>query len=188
MAFMIARITGKVLELGQSSVIVDLNGIGYEVVVPQNLLIGIKEGETKTFHIAENIKEDEYTLFGFDSADSRQMYYKLTSVNGVGPKAAISILSAHRYGEVAQAILEDNVGLFSSVSGIGKKTAQRIILELKGKLVEVEKDNIGQEDQAFQALVSLGYSAKDAQAALKDIDTSLPTQERIKLGLKGVKK
>jgi Holliday junction DNA helicase RuvA len=185
---MIARITGKVLEANQNSVTVEVNGIGYEVVVPQNLLSGINLGETKTFHIAENIKEDEYTLFGFDSPDSKQMYYKLTSVNGVGPKAAIAILSAHQYGDIAQAILEDNVGLFSSVSGIGKKTAQRIILELKGKLVEVKKENLSQEDQAFQALVSLGYSAKDAQTALKDIDPNLPTQDRIKLGLKGVKK
>jgi Holliday junction DNA helicase RuvA len=188
MAFMIARITGKVLEIDQSSVIVDVNGIGYEIIVPQNILHGTKAGETQTFHIAENIKEDEYTLFGFDSLDSRQMYYKLTSVNGVGPKAAIAILSAHQYGDVAKAILEDNVGLFSSVSGIGKKTAQRIILELKGKLVEVKKENLSQDDQAFQALVSLGYSSKDAQTALKDIDPSLPTQDRIKLGLKGVKK
>ncbi|NDA63308.1 MAG: Holliday junction branch migration protein RuvA [Chitinophagia bacterium] len=185
---MIARIKGEVAEKLDTSVVVEINGIGYEIVVPQNMLLSIKEGQAATFYIAENIKEDEYTLFGFASADSRQMYYKLTSVNGVGPKAAISILSAHEYRAVQQAILDDNVGLFSSISGIGKKTAQRIILELKGKLVEVKNDSVNEEDQAYQALVSLGYSAKDAQMALKDVDPSLSTQDRIKLGLKGVKK
>ena len=184
---MIARLAGKVAEKQDNSVIVDINGIGYELVVPQNILHSIKVGESTTFYVAENIKEDEYTLFGFDSTDSRQMYYKLTSVNGVGPKAAIAILSAHKHTEVAKAIMDDNVGLFSSVSGIGKKTAQRIILELKGKLVEAQKDTVDQQDQAFQALVSLGYSPKDANLALKGVDPSLPTQDRIKLGLKGVK-
>ena len=116
------------------------------------------------------------------------MYYKLTSVNGVGPKAAISILSAHEHGEVQDAILNDDIHLFSCISGIGKKTAQRIILELKGKLVESSNDSEPADDQAFQALVSLGYSAKDAKLALKNVDKNLPTQERIKLGLKGVGK
>ena len=185
---MIARIKGEVAEKLDTSVVVEINGIGYEIVVPQNLLLSIKEGQAVTFYIAENIKEDEYTLFGFASADSRQMYYKLISVNGVGPKAAISILSAHEYAAVQQAILDDNIGLFSSVSGIGKKTAQRIILELKGKLVDIKNDSASDEDQAYMALVSLGYSAKDAQMALKDVDPGLSTQERIKLGLKGVKK
>ena len=185
---MIAKITGEVSEVGSSSVILDIAGIGYELVIPYSLLLEIKPGDSKAFYVAENIKEDEYTLFGFESLASRQMYYRLTSVNGVGPKAAMAILSAHSHDDVQGAIMNDDVHLFSSVSGIGKKTAQRIILELKGKLVESGNEAGGEEDQAFQALVSLGYSAKDAKAALKDVDRSLPTQERIKQGLKGVAK
>jgi len=185
---MIARLTGEIIEVNSDSVTLDINGVGYEVALPKNLINGIKNGDTVSFHIAENIKEDEYTLFGFDSAESRHTYYKLTSVSGVGPKAAMAILSAHNYGEVQDAILKDDLHLFSSVSGIGKKTAQRIILELKGKLVDAESQDTQDDDQAFQALVSLGYSAKDAHAALKDVDSSLPLQERIKLGLKGVGK
>lgn len=184
---MIARLTGKVVEIIGGTAIVDISGIGYEVVVPQNFLNTINLGSVTTFYIAESIKEDDYTLFGLPSTEARNMYYKLTSVNGVGPKAAISILSAHDHSDVQNAILKDDLHLFSSVSGIGKKTAQRIILELKGKLVETEP-NESHDDQAFQALVSLGYSSKDAKAALKDIDPSLSTQDRIKLGLKGVKK
>ena len=185
---MIAKITGEVSEVGSSSVILDIAGIGYELVIPYSLLLEIKPGDSRTFYVAENIKEDEYTLFGFESLASRQMYYRLTSVNGVGPKAAMAILSAHSHDDVQGAIMNDDVHLFSSVSGIGKKTAQRIILDLKGKLVEVEAKQTDETDQAFQALVSLGYSAKDARDALNGIDRTLPTQERIKLGLKGAKK
>lgn len=183
---MIARLTGKITEKNVNSVILEISGIGYEVIVPQNFLATLSEGDSQTLHIAEHIKEDEYSLFGFSNSTTRAMYYKLTSVNGVGPKAALSILSAHSSEEVQKAILSEEVGIFSSVSGIGKKTAQRIILELKGKLVEADKDEVPMEDQAFQALVSLGYTARDAKAALKNVDVKLSTQERIKLGLKGV--
>lgn len=185
---MIARIKGVISEKLDSSVVIELNGIGYEILVPANTLLSVNEGDEHLFYIAENIKEDEYSLFGFPTRDARQIYYKLTSVNGVGPKAAMSILSAHSADDVQNAILSDDVNLFSSVSGIGKKTAQRIILDLKGKLVEVEKIEADESDQAYQALISLGYSAKDAQTVLKDIDSNLSIQERIKLALKGAKK
>jgi Holliday junction DNA helicase RuvA len=185
---MIARISGEIAEKLDNGVVVDIHGIGYEIIVPSNVLVGLNEGQKATFYIAENIKEDEYTLFGFAEKSARKIYYKLTSVNGVGPKAAISILSAHTADEVQNAILTDDVNLFSGVTGIGKKTAQRIILDLKGKLVETQKAELNEDDQAFQALISLGYSAKDAQKALENIDPSLTTQQRIKQALVGVKK
>ena len=185
---MIARIRGEIAEKLDSSVVIDINGIGYEIYVPANTLLAMVEGEEAVFYIAENIKEDEYSLFGFPTRDSRQIYYKLTSVNGVCPKAAMAILSAHGSDDVQKAILSDDVNLFSSVTGIGKKTAQRIILDLRGKLVEVEKAEADEADQAYQALVSLGYSAKDAQKALEGVDPSLSTQQRIKQALAGVKK
>ncbi len=184
---MIARIRGEVAEKLDSSVVIDLNGIGYEVFVPANALLSINEGAKVVFYIAENIKEDEYSLFGFPTREARRIYYKLTSVSGIGPKAAMSILSAHSADEVQNAILNDNVNLFSAVTGIGKKTAQRIILDLKGKLVEVGQADANDNDKAYQALVSLGYSARDAQIALKDVDVNLSTQERIREGLKGFK-
>jgi len=185
---MIARIKGEIAEKLDSSVVVDINGIGYEIFVPANYLLSINERDVEVFYIAENIKEDEYSLFGFPTREARQIYYKLTSVNGVGPKAAMSILSAHSSEDVQNAILSDDVNLFSGVSGIGKKTAQRIILDLKGKLVQLEKVEVDESDQAYQALISLGYSAKDAQSVLRDIDPSLSTQEKIKFALKVSKK
>lgn len=185
---MIARISGEIAEKLDNGVVIDLNGLGYEIIVPSNVLLGLREGQKATFYIAENIKEDEYTLFGFADKIARQIYYKLISVNGVGPKAAISILSAHTADEIQKAILADDVNLFSGVSGIGKKTAQRIILDLKGKLIEVEKIEADENDQAYQALISLGYTARDAQKALGGIDPKLNTQQRIRQALAGVKK
>ena len=185
---MIARINGVIAEKTPNGVIIDLSGIGYDIVVPRNYLMSLSAGDKAVFYIAENIKEDEYTLFGFPDQSSRTLYYKLTSVNGVGPKAAIAILSTYKSDEVQNAILKDDIGIFSSVAGIGKKTAQRIILELKGKLVDASADTENESDQAFQALISLGYSARDAKLALKGVDEKLSTQERIKLGLKGASK
>lgn len=184
---MIARLTGKIIEKSADRVILENMGIGYEVVVPSNALVDINIKDQVTFFIAEHIKEDEYTLFGFMSNQAKDMYYRLISVNGVGPKASLAILSAHQGEKIQEAILGDDISIFNSVSGIGKKTAQRIILELKGKLITHEEKELNQDDQALQALISLGYSSRDAQAALRDIDSSLSTQERIRLGLKGIR-
>lgn len=185
---MIAKITGTVQDLLSNSVIIDVAGVGYEVFITNSEKDSISINKIQTFYIAENIKEDDHTLYGFLDLAGRSMYYQLTSVSGVGPKAAMSILAAHSTDEVAQAILQDNIALFSAVSGIGKKTAQRIILDLKGKLVDESKAQpVNNEDPAYQALLSLGYKSKDAQAALNNIATELSTQERVKLALKGAK-
>jgi Holliday junction DNA helicase RuvA len=185
---MIAKITGEVEDKLPHGVVVGVGGIGYEVVVPSNYLLGISIGDRVSFHIAENIKEDEYTLFGFPDISSKTIYYKLRSVNGIGPKAAIAILSANNAQQIQDAIIKDDIMVFSSVAGVGKKTAQRIILELKGKLVEAETSGSNPEDQAYLALISLGFSAKDASTALRGVNTELSTQDRIKLALKGATK
>lgn len=183
---MIAKINGTITDILSGGVIVDVSGIGYEVLLTDTHRDDISLNSTLTLYIAENIKEDEHTLYGFPDLDTRTLYYQLTSVSGVGPKAAMSILSAHPTDEVAQAILRDNIGLFSSVSGIGKKTAQRIILDLKGKLVNIEeKSEFDTSDAAYKALISLGYRASDAKDALSGISSELNTQERVKQALKG---
>jgi Holliday junction DNA helicase RuvA len=173
---MIAKINGTITDITSGGVIVDVSGIGYEVLLTDTHKDDIALNNEVSFYIAENI-------------DTRTLYYQLTSVSGVGPKAAMSILSAHSSSEVAEAILRDNIGLFSSVSGIGKKTAQRIILDLKGKLVNAEeKTDFDSNDAAYKALMSLGYRSTDAKEALKDVAKDLNTQERVKQALKGVGK
>lgn len=184
---MIAKITGTVSDKLSTSVIVEVAGVGYEVFLTPREIETINEAENITVYIAEQIKEDEHTLYGFLKIAEREMYYQLGSVSGVGPKATMAILSHHEVSEIQSGIVADNISLFSNVSGIGKKTAQRIILELKGKLVEAPVKKQKLDDQAFMALLSLGYTSKDAQSALANIDTSLSTNERVKQALKGDK-
>ncbi|MEI8072758.1 MAG: Holliday junction branch migration protein RuvA [Candidatus Saccharibacteria bacterium] len=186
---MIAKISGKIVDILPKGVIVDVAGVGYEVLLTEPDRLDLSLGDDMSFYIAENIKEDEHSLYGFILSAGREMYYRLTSVSGVGPKAAMSILSVHSSSDVSSAIFNDDVSLFSSVSGIGKKTAQRIILDLKGKLVDgLDTKTQNEEDPAFQALLSLGYGDKDAKNALQGIDSGLDTQERVRQALKGNKK
>lgn len=184
---MIAKISGTVSEKLVTSVIVDVMGVGYEVFLTPRAFDTILPGEKANLYIAEQIKEDEHTLYGFIHLDERQMYFQLNSVSGVGPKAAMAILSHHQVDDIQDGIMTDNITIFSNVSGIGKKTAQRIILELKGKLVEAPEKKASPDDPAYLALLSLGYSAKDAAAALQNVETNLETNERVKQALKGVK-
>lgn len=182
---MIAKITGTVSDKLLTSIIVNVAGIGYEVFLTPRAYDATLLKDNVNLYIAERIKEDEHTLYGFLLLSEREMYFQLNSVSGVGPKAAMAIISHHDVDEIQNGIVAGNISLFSNVSGIGKKTAQRIILELKGKLVEAPTKTVKPDDPAFLALVSLGYSAKDAEAALSGIDSSLETNERVKQALKG---
>jgi len=175
---MIAKITGTIEEFLPRGLILNVSGVGYEIFITLDQKDRLAVGEVMSFYIAENIKEDEHSLYGFLDLSGREMYYRLTSVSGVGPKAAMSILAAHSSQKIASAILANDISLFSAVSGIGKKTAQRIILDLKGKLVETEEHNENSEDPAFQALISLGYAPKDARLALKNSPQGISTQEK----------
>lgn len=184
---MIAKITGTVSDLLATSVIVDVAGVGYELFVTPTTHGELVVGKPAELYVAENIKEDAHELYGFAVLEERTMYYQLTSVSGVGPKAALAILTKHTSAEITEAILGVNISLFSNVSGIGKKTASRIILDLKGKLVEPPAEHVATDDPAYQALQSLGYKAHDAKKALAEIPSDLPTQERIKQALKELK-
>ncbi len=182
---MIAKISGTVSEKLTASIIVDVMGVGYEVFLTPRAYDATLLGEKAHWYIAEQIKEDEHTLYGFVHIAERQMYFQLNSVSGVGPKAAMAILSHHEVSDIQEGIIADNITLFSNVSGIGKKTAQRIILELKGKLVDAPEKKTTPDDPAYLALISLGYSAKDAVVALEGVDSHLETNERVKQALKG---
>lgn len=184
---MIAKISGTVSEKLTTSIIVDVMGVGYEVFLNPRAYDAVLQDEKIELYIAEQIKEDEHTLYGFVQQAERQMYFQLNSVSGVGPKAAMAILSYHEVSDIQNGIVADNITIFSNVSGIGKKTAQRIILELKGKLVEAPEKKTSADDPAYLALLSLGYNAKDAITALEGIDSNLETNERVKQALKGVK-
>jgi Holliday junction DNA helicase RuvA len=145
-------------------------------------------------YIFENIKEDTHALFGFTTIDNKQLFEQLLSVKNVGPKVAMSLLEIGSVNDVRTAIAGGDVKRLQSAKGVGKRAAEQIVVELRdkvGMLVTesaediVTRSGISANDDAAQALVALGYSELDATLALKSIDTNLPTEERIKLALRG---
>ncbi len=184
---MIARLRGEVISKDFTTVIIDVAGVGYEIQLSRQAADVLGVGNTAELFIAENIREDSYNLFGFIDVKQRGLYYQLNSVSGVGPKATMAILSGNTVEDIEVAIIAGNVGLFSNVSGIGRKTASRIVLELKGKL-ELAPQKAAADDPVYQALISLGYSAKQASAAVKDLPTEGGLDTRLKYALKELAK
>lgn len=181
---MIAYLKGSILAKEANAVILEVNGIGYEVVISSRLIAELRTGQEIKLFIAENIKDDSYNLYGFTTTEERSMYYRLTAVTGVGPKAAMAILARHATAEIEQAIIGADTTIFSNVSGIGKKTAQRIILELKGKLVQTLDKPTVKDDPVYQALLNLGYSAAQSKEVLSRLPNDLSTEDKIKSALK----
>ncbi|MCA9328977.1 Holliday junction branch migration protein RuvA [Candidatus Saccharibacteria bacterium] len=189
---MIARIRGEVIEHDGSRVVVDCGGLGYGVMVcfdeQQRLSVG---GRCDLF-IAEQIKEDAHELFGFSKRSRKDLFRLRTSVNGVGPKAAMAILNVGNEAQVRSAIASGDTKFISAAQGVGKKVAERVVVDLKNK-VGLESSNDATDflsdaavtDEAVEALVSLGYSPQDAGLMLRGIDSKLTTQDRIKQALKG---
>ncbi|OWQ85317.1 Holliday junction branch migration protein RuvA [Roseateles aquatilis] len=186
---MIGRLTGVIAEKSPPQVLIDVQGVGYEVDVPMSTffnLPGLGERATLLTHLS--IREDAHVLFGFLTTEERSTFRLLIKISGVGPKMALSLLSGMSVGDLAQAISRQETGRLVKVPGIGKKTAERLLLELKGKLgpdlaLPVAVANDAQAD-ILQALIALGYSEKEAGAALKKLPTDVGVSEGIKLAMK----
>ncbi len=194
---MIAYLNGQVVAIEESSVIIEVGHIGYEVFMPYTHgLAPVVIGEQARIYIFENIKEDAYDLYGFIEKGQKALFKKLIGVNGIGPKSALQILTMYTEDELIQIILSQDSKALSKVSGIGPKTAQRVILELKdtiGKLVVADLDalthglapeKINYQDEAIEALVSLGYQLAESRKAVKAIfDYEDTTEDLIKKAL-----
>jgi Holliday junction DNA helicase RuvA len=186
---MIGKLTGVLAEKAPPQVLIDVQGVGYEVDVPMSTffnLPGLGERTSLLTHLS--VREDAHVLFGFLTAEERSTFRLLIKISGVGPKMALSLLSGLSVGELAQAVSKQESGRLVKVPGIGKKTAERLLLELKGKLgpdlsapVSVASD--AQAD-ILQALVALGYSEKEAGSALKSLPADVGVSEGIKLAMK----
>jgi holliday junction DNA helicase RuvA len=179
---MIARLRGKRVAAGPDGVVVDVNGVGYLVHATPSVL---RLGEELTVETYLHVREDTLQLYGFATGEERQLFVQLLSVNGVGPKVALAIVSGSTPAELRRAIALDDTKRFEAIPGIGKKTAQRVVLELKEKLGSLEPvrsaaDALGARD----ALVELGYSLLDAERALDGVDPELPVEEQIRLALR----
>ncbi len=187
---MISNITGKVSSIDHNSLVVDLGGIGLQVFVPSPLKDRLHTGESVYLFTALIVRQDALSLYGFDTREYRDYFNLLLTVNGIGPRLALSVLSTLNPDAIRRAIFHEQSEIFSRVPGVGKKTAQKIMLTLQDKIEAVEglepMARISDTDtQILEALTSLGYSVVEAQAALQSIPREAPddVEERLRLAL-----
>ncbi len=192
---MIVTLSGVVSEKLADVVVLDVQGIGYGLLVPAEDHGRLKIAEATKLYVYEHIREQSHDLFGFLDLDTKALFEQLLEVNGVGPKMALNVLSIASAADVRGAIAGGDVKFIQQASGVGKRVAERVVVELKDKvgLVGVDLDTTGLlkgerdllKDEAVEALVALGYTVADASRALADVDPQLPTEERIRFALKG---
>jgi len=194
---LIAFLRGKVQGKTDRCVVLDVNGIGYELFLSTNSLSKVPAiGETASLYTYLHVRDDALQLYGFTTPCERELFEYLLSVTGVGPKVALAILSAFSVNSLKEAIVREDVELISAIPGIGKKSAQRLILELKGRLSLPEVATLSQERgksstyaQARKALMALGYSAAEAKNALEGFPHDkgeISTEELLKYALRNL--
>lgn len=193
---MIATLSGIVQEKLADMAVIDVQGVGYGLYVTAEDHGRLVKGEKVKVYVYEYIREQAYDLFGFLTRDTKALFEQLLNVNGVGPKMALNMLSIGSAQGVREAIAAGDVKFIQQANGVGKRVAERVVVDLKDKvgLVGVDLETSGLlksedkmlKDEAVEALVSLGYTVQDAAAALQKVDPKLPTEKRVKEALKGV--
>ncbi|MBU0708745.1 Holliday junction branch migration protein RuvA [Patescibacteria group bacterium] len=187
---MIFKLKGTIEYKHQQSLIVNTGPVALETLVPTSLLTETKQGETIDLFTYLHVRENQLVLFGFKQLNQRTLFTSLIDISGIGPKGALGILSQASVEEITKAVNNNNTLLFTSVPGIGKKNANRIILELKSKLGEDTDLDLSQlvmdkgSKQVVSALHTLGYTKQEALTALQKIDPGLSLEQRIKECLK----
>lgn len=190
---MIARISGILLQKAPPTILVDCQGIGYEIDVSMGTFYNLPAiGEKITLFTHLVVREDAHLLYGFASQEERDLFRQLIRISGIGARTALSLLSGMSVAEMVQAVTLQDTARFSRIPGIGKKTAERLLLELKGKLgaslegvgsAAAQGDNMA---DILNALIALGYSSKEANAALRQIPADSTVSDGIKLALKSL--
>ena len=189
---MIAHIKGVVVEkFPPSSIIVDVNGVGYEVNLTTLDFENVNLNDETKFYTYHSIRENAEELYGFSTLVAKKLFELLISVQGIGPKAGMAILSLAAPEEVRNAIANADSVFISKASGVGKKSAERVIVDLKDKVglpshygTTKAPEKVDEKDEALDALIALGFPLKEASAALQDIDKTLSIEERVRLALK----
>ena len=187
---MIARLRGRAVARTPDGLVLDVNGVGYLVHATASVLRASGAGEEVSVETYLHVREDALQLYGFADSNERELFVQLLSVSGVGPKVALAVVSGSPTVELRRAIARDDAARFQAIPGIGKKTAERIVLELKEKLGDVVDVGsvaaAGGEPHvvAREALVELGFSVGEAEQALAAVDPDLPPQERVRLALR----
>ncbi len=186
---MIGILKGKIEHRIDPHVIIDVHGVGYKVLAARSVLVNAVPGQEIKVYTYTHVREDAIELYGFQSLEDLKLFEYLISVSGVGCKSAIGIFSVGERGDIVNAITSGDVGFFTSVPRLGKKNAQKIIIELKPKLgslgdLDLTENTGGDSDAVVAALRTFGFSAKEAMAALREVkDNGETTSEKVKLAL-----
>jgi holliday junction DNA helicase RuvA len=186
---MIASLEGTVGSILDDSLVINVGGVGFRVFVPKNVAKEAELYKSCSLHTYLVVREDALTLFGFETSEERDLFVLLLGANGVGPRTALAILSTMSVGLIQQAIQADEADLFTRVPGVGKKTAQSIVLQLQGKfkgnLILADRATRDLDTEVLDALTGLGYSVVEAQAALQMIpkDAAKDLETRLRLAL-----
>lgn len=189
---MIAHVNGKIVEKFAGSLIIDVNGVGYEVAVPLGDFEATQLDSSQKFYTYHHVREQAEELFGFSTLAAKKLFELLITVQGVGPKAALAILSLGDSEQVRSAIANSDSAYVARASGVGKKTADRVVVDLVDKVglpthytsTEGVQTELNTSDEALEALMALGYTLADASKALEGVDPKLPTAQRVTEALK----
>jgi holliday junction DNA helicase RuvA len=187
---MIARLRGRAVAYDPNGLVLDVGGVGYRLHATPSAVRKAQADDEVVLETHLHVRDDALELYGFGEAGERELFEQLLAVSGVGPKVALAIVSGYSPGELRRAIVREDAALFQTIPGIGKKTAQRVVLELKEKmapLAAVEAPHLGAGDGhivARDALVELGYSVAEAEQRLAATDPDLPPAERVRQALR----
>ena len=190
---MIAHVFGKVAEKFNGSLVIDVHGVGYEVSVATNDFDAVILDQEVKFYTYHHVREQTEELFGFSSLAAKKLFEMLITVQGVGPKAALAILSLGDAEQVRNAIANADSGFVQKATGVGKKTAERVVVDLSdkvglpthyGRTEAPLQTELNTSDEALEALMALGYTLADATKALENVDINLPTAQRVTEALK----
>lgn len=187
---MIAYLSGRIVNLTEDSIILDVQGIGFEIFISRNWLANLENGEKLAVHTHLVVREDLMALYGFQTTEEKALYLLLLGVDGIGPKLALAVISTLSLDNIKRAVLTEQPEFFSRVPGVGKKTAQKILIHMQGKFGPTLADgetyaSSAVNDQVIEALTGLGYSIVEAQTAVQSLPKNTPdtVEDKLRIAL-----
>ena len=191
---MIGYLKGKLIDVVDDRIMLDVNSVGYEILVTQSWLKKNHASINKTFifYIHTVVKENELSLIGLSTLEEKKMFNRLLKVPSVGPKTALKVISAYTVNEIEKAVEEQNLNLFIKIKGLAKKTSQKILIELRGQFKALQKEEDEEQKETYadlsNALISIGFTPKEIRRAICDIDQAEPLNQQIKQALKNLQR